>query len=64
MSRLQRAVEGVGGADKAEVSEGLREISKMLAGRTQLLGVKADVIRVAEHLLKNESALQRIARTR
>ena len=49
------AVEVVGGADEREVREGLREVAEVLAAWTELLGVQAEVVRVAEHLLEDES---------
>src|SRR5262245_30274255 len=51
------AVEVVGGADKCQVGEGLREVAELFAGRPDLFGVEPDVVRVAEHLLEGQPRL-------
>src|SRR6188768_760702 len=61
---LQRTIECVGGADEAEVSEGLRKISEMFACRPKFLRVKPDMVRVTEHFFEDEPALERVAGTR
>ena len=58
---LKRSVEGVGGADEAQVGEGLGEVAEVLAFGTEFFGVEADVICVAEHFFEDETALLDIA---
>src|SRR5687768_503495 len=51
----------VGGADQRKMREGLREVAEVLRSRTQFLAVKPQVVRVAEHLLKEEPCLWQVA---
>jgi hypothetical protein len=58
---LKRMVQGVGGADEAEVGEGLGKIAEVFAFRPEFLGIESDMIGVAQHLFENEASLLRIA---
>src|SRR5262249_30747942 len=51
-TRGQGTIEVVRSADQAEVREGLREVAEMLTRGSELLGVEAQVVRIAEHLLE------------
>src|SRR6185437_673166 len=42
-------------AYKSEMRECLRKVAKRAAGRADLLGIKSKVVRIAQHLFKNES---------
>jgi hypothetical protein len=50
-------VEVEGGADQGQVGERLREVAQGLPAGAGLLGVEAQVIRVAEHLLEEQSGV-------
>src|SRR5215203_2438896 len=50
----ERTVEVEGGADEGKVREGLGEVAQSFATRPDLLGVEAEVVSVAEHLLEDE----------
>ena len=56
-------VEIPGRADEGEMREGLREIPQVFTAGSELFGVKAKVIGIAQGFLKNESGLLKIAGT-
>ena len=53
----ERGVEVDGRRDQRQVGERLREVAQRLAGRADLLGVEAEVVRVGEHLLERQPRL-------
>src|SRR4029453_10196982 len=59
--RREPPVEIVGGADQRQMREGLRKVAEVLRPQSQLLTVKPQVIRIAKHLLEEETRLVKIA---
>ena len=49
-------IEIVGCAYQSEMCEGLGEVAKMLAAGTELFRVETQVIRIADHLLEEQSS--------
>src|SRR5712692_8985993 len=54
---VERAVQVEGRADQRQVGECLGMVAQRLAGAAGLLGVQAQVVRVAEHPLEDEAGL-------
>ena len=46
------------------MGEGLRKVSKMLAARPQLFGVRTEMIGITKRLFKDETPLPHVARSR
>ena len=55
MTLGQRTIEVERSADQGQVRKGLRKVSQRFAACSGLLGVKAQVIGVPEHLLEHQS---------
>ena len=60
MTAPQPAIQSGGGADMAQLGEGLWEIPKMLTAGAELLGEETDVVCVPNHLFEVESRLFRL----
>src|SRR5258705_13721511 len=60
----ERAIEVEGGADQSKVGERLREVAQGLAAVAGLFAVQTEVIRVAEHLLKEQPRVVEPGRVR
>ncbi len=57
MISVQRTIEIKRSADQGQVRKGLREVAQRFTACAGLLGVKAKVIGVPEHLLEHESRI-------
>ena len=54
---FKHPIQVVGGADKGHVGKGLREIAQLFSGHRKLFGEETEMVRVAQHLLEDESCL-------
>ena len=50
-------VEGNGGTDQRQVCERLREVTELLTGESDFLGVQPEVVRIRQHLLEYDACL-------
>lgn len=57
VASFDSAVEVESGADEREMGERLRIVSQVLSAGSQLLGIEAKVVSVAQHLLEQEPRL-------
>src|SRR5579885_872576 len=60
-SRAERPVQVGAGCDQRQVGKGLGKVTESLAGRTDLLGVEADMVAIREQFLQQQTRLIELA---